>query len=68
MYTNKNYKTKKAFKADLAEGKEIGTFQHGGMFAPKTEGWVTIEGPHFPQPHRWYAQAELRNGLVVKVK
>lgn len=31
-------------------------------------GVVTLEGPHFPQPHRWYAQAQLVNGVVVSVK
>jgi len=33
-----------------------------------TEGTTCLEGPHYPAPHRWYAQAELKNGIVVKVK
>jgi hypothetical protein len=31
-------------------------------------GTVTLEGPHYPEPHRWYAQAELKEGVIVKVK
>lgn len=27
-----------------------------------------VEGPHFPQPHRWYAQVEVKDGKVIKVK
>jgi hypothetical protein len=29
---------------------------------------VTLEGPHYPQPHRWYAEATVRDGVIVKVK
>ncbi len=31
-------------------------------------GKVYLEGPHYPKPHTWYAEAELVNGVVVKVK
>lgn len=27
-----------------------------------------VEGPHYPEPHRWYAQVEMKDGIVVKVK
>jgi hypothetical protein len=33
-----------------------------------TDGEVCIEGPHYPKPHRWYATATLKDGIVVKVK
>lgn len=68
MYTTTNYKSKKALKDDLAAGKQIGIFQPGGMFPTPTDGDVTLEGPHYPEPHRWYAQATVKNGLIVKVK
>ena len=32
------------------------------------DGRVYLEGPHYPKPHRWYAQAELHDGCLVKVK
>jgi hypothetical protein len=34
---------------------------------PPTNGIVYLEGPHYPEPHRWYAKATLVNGEVVKV-
>lgn len=39
-----------------------------GMFPAKTNGWESVEGPHYPQPHTWYAEVEVKNGVVVKVK
>lgn len=32
------------------------------------DGQLFFEGPHYPEPHRWYAQATARNGVIVKVK
>mgnify|MGYP003347318056 CR=1 FL=1 len=31
-------------------------------------GTAFLEGPHYPEPHRWYAQVEVRDGVVIKVK
>jgi hypothetical protein len=68
MYTDINFKTKKALREAVAAGREVFTHQPGGMFPAKTDGWVALEGPHYPEPHRWYAQAKLEDGKVVKVK
>lgn len=66
-YTTTNYKTKKALKEDFASGKRITVFQPGGMF-PLKEGEVVLEGPHYPQPHRWYASGVVdENGVLVKL-
>lgn len=67
MYTCHNYQTKKALIADVKAGKQVETFQPGGMFPAKRDGSVCIEGPHFPQPHKWYASAVIQNGIIVKV-
>ena len=67
MYTVKNYKSKKALKADVEAGVVVGVFQPG-PFGGADSGDVTLEGPHYPEPHRWYAKATLRDGAVVKVK
>lgn len=66
MYTQVNYKTKKALKEAVAAGKRVTCFQPSGWPCP-TEGKITLEGPHYPQPHKWYAEAWLENGVVVKV-
>jgi hypothetical protein len=67
MYTVKNYKTKKALIEDFKAGKKIETFQPG-PFPGKTDGTCCIEGPHYPEPHKWYASATLDGGVIVKVK
>jgi hypothetical protein len=51
------------------KAKPITVYQPGpfGGNEPK-DGEVTIEGPHYPEPHRWYARATLKDGCIVKVK
>jgi hypothetical protein len=39
-----------------------------GLGTPEENGEENVEGPHFPQPHKWYAQVVVENGIVVKVK
>jgi hypothetical protein len=66
-YTSPNFKTKKALKEAFAAGREIEVFSPG-PFPVKTDGWVSLEGPHYPKPHSWYAQGLLENGKLVKLK
>jgi len=68
MYTRRNYKTKKELIADVKAGKKVAVYQPGGLFPSKTDGAVTLEGPHFPEPHRWYASATVKSGIIVRVK
>ena len=63
MYTDTDYKTKKALKEAVASGKEVTVYQPGGMFASQRDGKITIEGPH--GYHRWYAQATIKDGVIV---
>jgi hypothetical protein len=28
-------------------------------------GSVSLEGPHYPKPHSWYASAIVKNGAIV---
>lgn len=67
MYTVKNYKSKKDLKADVAAGKEVRLYAPG-LGSPIENGTEFVEGPHYPQPHKWYAQVEMKDGKVVKVK
>jgi hypothetical protein len=64
MYTVINFKSKKALKEAVASGKQVETFQPG-PFPAKTDGPVALEGPHYPEPHRWYASAVVKDGIVV---
>jgi len=67
MYTSINFKSKKALKEAVAAGEEVTLFSPG-LGTPKENGTEFVEGPHYPEPHRWYAQVEMRDGVVVKVK
>jgi len=69
MYTRINFKTKKQLKEAVANGELVEVYQPGpfGDSAP-TSGRVAIEGPHFPQPHAWYADATIEDSIVVKVR
>lgn len=67
MYTATNFKTKKALKEAVKAGQEVRLFAPG-LGSPKQNGTEFVEGPHCPQPHSWYAEVEVVDGVVVKVK
>jgi hypothetical protein len=69
MYVDPNFPTKKALKEAVASGRDIAYFQPGPFGGNEpTNGSIFIEGPHFPEPHRWYAQATVKDGRIIKVK
>ena len=69
MYTSINFKTKKNLKIAIAEGKVITVYQLNQMFPAETQnGKCYLEGPHYPQPHKWYAEGVLQNGRLISVK
>ena len=68
MYTNRNFKTKKELKAAVKAGCVIGIYQPGPFGGNEPwNGTVALEGPHYPEPHRWYATAKIKEGVIVKV-
>ena len=69
MYVNPNFKTKKALKAAVANNDKITILQPGPFGGNEQKDGITaVEGPHYPEPHRWYAEVILANGHVIKVK
>lgn len=69
MYTHENFKTKKALKEAVARGERVTYYQPGpfGGNEPK-DGTFCCEGPHYPEPHRWWATCTAVDGVIVKVK
>jgi hypothetical protein len=69
MYTHRNFKTKKALKEAVAAGNQVTYYQPGpfGGSEPKN-GTISVEGPHYPEPHKWYASCEVKDGVIIKVK
>ncbi len=31
-------------------------------------GTFCCEGPHYPEPHKWYATCTAKDGVIIKVK
>jgi hypothetical protein len=67
MYTSVDFKTKKAFKEAVASGQRITLFAPG-LGTPAVNGRESVEGPHYPKPHTWYARATMKDGVVIKVQ
>jgi len=69
MYTEKNFKTKKAVKEAIAAGEQIKVYQPGPFGTGTETGTQTVylEGPHFPQAHKWYAKGQLTDGILTKI-
>ena len=67
MYTDRNFHTKKELKEAVAQGNQVRLYAPG-LGQPKENGIEYVEGPHYPQPHTWYAEVEVKDSVVVKVK
>lgn len=70
-YAEKNFKTKKALKEAVqkwksGEGEPVGAYSPGPW--PLTPGRTTIEGPHYPEPHKWGASCKIEEdgyGIMI---
>jgi len=67
MYVEPNFPTLKALQEAVEAGREVVAFSPGPFPCPQN-GEISVEGPHYPKPHRWYARVEVKEGRVVKVK
>lgn len=68
-YTETNFKTKKQLKEAVASGRKIGCYNPGlGGDLSNFSGEISVEGPHYPMPHTWYARVTLKDGIIIKVK
>ena len=69
MYVEGNPKTKKQLKGWVADGRKVGVFQPGFGEPARPGETVSVEGPHYPRPHTWYARVILdADGYISKVK
>jgi len=65
-YVEPNFKTKKELKEALKAGNPVTVFQPGLGTVP-ADGTISLEGPHFPRPHTWYAKGTMAGGQLVRV-
>ena len=69
MYCDVNFRSKKELKEAVAQGRSIGVFQPGPFNTGDcSNGKFAVEGPHYPQPHRWYATVQVQDGRIVSVR
>jgi len=66
-YATINFKTKKAFREAVESGQEVRLW-NSGLGKPASDGSEHVEGPWYPEPHKWYAQVEVAEGRVTKVR
>lgn len=72
-YAYPNFKSKKELKVAIEKG-EIVHFQGQGIDPSWNKDYSTFTGtecvcgPHYPAPHKWYAEITFANGKVTKVK
>ena len=67
MYTVKNFRTKKAVKEAIEAGERIKCYAPGLGTVPQ-DGTIYLEGPHYPEPHRWYGTGTMKDGFLIKIK
>jgi hypothetical protein len=67
-YVDPNFPTKKALKEALANGERVEVFQPVPVFGALKDGTVYLEGPHFPEPHKWYAEGIVKDGVLIKIR
>ena len=70
MYLSTNPKSKAAAKRELAAGIIATVFQPGGIFHTEgiSDGEHAVEGPHFPEAHRWYGVATVKDQKLVSLR
>jgi hypothetical protein len=71
MYVDPNFKTKKDLKflVENVPDSKVKVWQPGPFGGgPIADGEYSVEGPWYPEPHRWYARVQVKDGKVVKVK
>ena len=68
-----NYWNQRGLKyEDVGAGERFTpiTYYQPGPFGGNEprNGRIYVEGPHYPEPHRWYAQCDVEDGKIVRVK
>ncbi len=66
-YVYPNFKSKKALKEAVAQGHKVTVALQTPWGEKRVfDGMETLEGPHYPEPHRWYATCQVEEGFIVK--
>lgn len=66
-YTRINFKSKKAMREAVKSGARVEVYQPGPFGPDVKDGTTSLEGPHYPAPHTWYASVEVKDGAITRV-
>ncbi len=67
-YCDTNYQSKKAVKDAIKAGAEVRVeAQTPWGTKPVENGTVAVCGPWYPQPHKWYGTATIKDGKITKI-
>ena len=64
-YTVINFRTKKALLEAVKAGEQIEVFQPGPFPLDKSYP-VSLEGPHYPEAHTWYAAVKVNEAAIIQ--
>ena len=64
-YSIINHRTKKALREAVAM-HDVAVYQPGPFGPDVRDGSTVIEGPHFPEAHRFYAGVTVKNGAIPR--
>ena len=67
MYTVTNFKTKRALRDAVKGGAKVEVYLPGIVDGEFYDGRVSLEGPHYPAAHSWFASATIADGVIVKL-
>jgi hypothetical protein len=67
MYVSPNFKYKKQLIEAVKAGKKVEVYLPGYRFGGPLTGDHSVEGPHYPELHRWYARVRVVENMVVEV-
>jgi hypothetical protein len=64
-YARENFRSKKALREAIAAGRTVEVYQPGPFGPSVKDGTAHLEGPHYPEAHKWYAQVQVRDGAII---
>ena len=67
MYVDPNFRHKKDLKQAIVDGRQVYIYQPGYQTSGPLTGEFSVEGPHYPAAHTWYARVKVEEGIVVAV-
>lgn len=63
-YTVRNFRSKKELREALGRGDRVVVY-NPGLGGLVRDGACFLEGPHYPESHRWAAEVQVRDGAIV---